>query len=191
MAEETKAPEEQASEKRPVPRMFIVVPLVVLLAALLYGFGLRQGRGQLDAVRTQYEEQLATAASAHAAAAQQIAVLRNAKNLREAEGTILWSAVDLDQRNFGTATDRVRKASAVLERVQTPAGGVDVAAITALRGDLDRLDFNVAVNLGSQRTAVLKLAEGLHALTPEVRPAPIAGGAPPADAPAAVPSKAK
>jgi len=163
--------------------MFVVVPLVVVVAAALYAFGLQRGRAQLETQRADFEGRLASVEQARSAAEQRLAVMRNILSLREAETTLLRAGVELDRRNFGLANDRLRAASEALGRIVDPAGGVSLQQLAALRDDIDRLDINVAVNLEQQRGEVLALADRLGALVPAARDASVT--AEPAPSPAA------
>lgn len=153
----------------------------VAAAALLFFLGWMMGRSPV----------------AELEAAREASRTRNA--VLTAEAAVYRAAVALEQRNFGTANDYLRRADAALGTL--PAEGDDAglsssaaAALADVRTELAGTNLNVAVDVEAQRSAVLQLAsrldeiarmtEPLVAPVPasgaERTPPPVAGGAGPA-----------
>ena len=126
----------------------IQVAIGLAAAALLFFLGWMMGRGPAADLERERDE-----ARTHAA-------------LLSAQVDVYRSAVALEARNFGTANQHLRSADAALDVV--PAEG-DVAgigpeaesALAEIRSTLATTDLNVAVDVETQRAAVLQLAERL------------------------------
>lgn len=127
----------------------IRIAIGLAAAALLFFLGWMMGRAPAAELEQERDEARARAA------------------LLTAQGAVYRSAVALEARNFGTANQHLRSADAALDEI--PAEG-DVAAIgpeaeaevREIRAALGATDLNVAVDVETQRGAVLQLAERLN-----------------------------
>lgn len=146
----------------------------VAAAALLFFLGWMMGRSPV----------------AELEAARDASRTRNA--VLTAEAAVYRAAVALEQRNFGTANDYLRRADAALATLPADADDAGLssgaaAALAEVRSELAGTDLNVAVDVEAQRSSVLQLAaqldeiaratEPLIAPTAAEPPPPAAGGA--------------
>lgn len=143
--------------------ILIGVVSALILAAILYGVGLRQGRAQLDAQKASYDSQVQTLQSQVATARAELASARNATRLIEARTGFYRTALDLERRNFGIANTRLRESAATLALVKD--AGLDAARLSALQKQVAATSINVATDLEAQRRQVLEFAAELEALT--------------------------
>jgi hypothetical protein len=79
------------------------------------------------------------------------------------------TAIDLDQRNFGTANRRLQEAAGALGNMKQDSSTIDMEKITQLHSAIAAMNINVAVNLEDQRKHVLDLASQLDNLQPGSR----------------------
>ena len=148
------------------------VAIGIAAAAVLFLLGWMMGRGPAAGLERERDE-----------ARARVAIL-------SAEAAAYRSAVALEARNFGTANDYLRRAGAALATL--PAGdevpGLSEAAVASLgevRTALDATDLNVAVDVESQRAAVLRLAARLDEIAAASAPVPTTPPPAPGDAPEA------
>jgi len=134
---------------------------VLIIATVLFLVGRTLGRKPVGAL----EERATAAEVARDSAAT------NAR-LLEALALTYRSALDLDERNFGTANANLQAAVAALEAAG--GAGVDTAALARVKARARGMNVAVATNLEAQRRDVLALADALNALLPAPlsRPAP-------------------
>jgi len=71
------------------------------------------------------------------------------------------SMLDMDDRNFGTANQRLDDVVATLARVDPEAIGPAAGSLEALRMELAELDLRVADDLGEQRSTLAGLVQRL------------------------------
>lgn len=143
--------------------ILIGVVAALVLAAILYGVGLWQGRAPLAAQKTSYDSQVQTLQTQIATTKTELAAARNAARLMEARAGLYRTALDLEQRNFGTANTRLRESAATLAMVSD--AGLDATRLDALQKQVAATNINVATNLEAQRRQVLEFAAQLEALT--------------------------
>ena len=141
-------------------KLYLIGAAVVLvLGAILYFVGLQSGKAQLATQKAKFgvernglQSQVKTAETARDAA-------RDRSAMMETRAALYRTAIDLDERNFGTANDHLKEAATALGRVKTP----DTSALVQ---EIGATDLNVAVDLSGQRTKVLGFAEQLNAMMP-------------------------
>ena len=85
----------------------------------------------------------------------------------QARAALYHCAVDLDQRNFGTANTRLQEASTALSKIEDTSGSLDTQKISSLQKNISQANINVAVNLEKQRRQVLNYVTQLNTLIPE------------------------
>lgn len=131
--------------------------LVVALGGAYVG-----GRLQSQARIDELNQNLVTAQS-------QLSELRGKESLQlqqlgelEARRQIHLGILAFDKNNFGIAQDHLRQAASLLE---SPASQPD-DALRALAGALRALELSPAVDLASQRAALVQLASKFDALRP-------------------------
>lgn len=143
--------------------ILIGVVSTLILAAILYGVGLQQGRAQLDAQKASYESQVQALQSQVATARAELAAARNATRLIEARTGFYRTALDLERRNFGIANTHFRESAAILAQVKDAR--LDSARLSALQKQVTATSINLATDLESQRRQILAFAAELEALT--------------------------
>lgn len=125
-----------------------MVGLVLLLAGFLTGRApVGDLRGQVALQETRVAEMTARAQA------------------NEALALLYRTVLDLDERNFGTANERLDAAAGVLGRIDPVALGVDPARLDPLRQSVAATDLRVAEDLDQQRTQVLGFARELNQMT--------------------------
>ena len=144
--------------------ILIALGIFVLVAAALYYFGLTQGRNELAAQKTQYEQQLQQGTQALEKSDATLADVRNRNHLMDARVAIYRTAIDLDERNFGVASDRLHEAAEALGKMGKGSSGIDMARVSTLKQTIESSDFTVAADLESQRARVLEFASELDAI---------------------------
>lgn len=144
--------------------LLIALGVVALIAAGLYFVGLNQGRKELAAQKTDYEQQVDERNQALSKSEAELAGVRNRNHLMHARVAIYRTAVDLDQRNFGIASGRLDEAADALGEIGNQSSGIDVARVTALKESIETSDFTVGADLESQRTRVLDFAAQLDSI---------------------------
>lgn len=104
-------------------------------------------------------------ASAQTADAQRTLAATDARlALLRARVAVLLAANDLDQRNFGTAAERLKAAAEAMGLVDAAALGLDPAAVGAVRDQIAGTTIAVDRDPGSQRLALLELAARIDGL---------------------------
>ena len=142
----------------------IALGIAIVIGAGLYFGGLKQGRGELAAQKTQYEQQVHAGKTALAKSQAELAGVRNHSHMMQARIGLYRTANDLDQRNFGIANQRLREVTDALDQIKTADGGIDTAKVAALRKLIASSNINVATNLQQQRTQILDFAARLDAI---------------------------
>lgn len=147
--------------------------LVGLTVGLLlaYGIGLWQRHAALserDAVHqtalAAKDAELAAAEARHEECEQSLAAADARIVLLRARTEVYRALIDLDQRNFGLANERLKAATAALQALDPAALGLDPASVTILREQLEATPVVVASDLEVQRLALLELSARLGAL---------------------------
>ena len=171
---------ESSGARPPILRHPLAMLLIGLTAgmATAYGVGLWQRSRALaeqaglhaavvaakDAELSKAAEALATEKLATQAEASRAALLRARLGLYQALN-------DLDQRNFGLATDRLREVAARFDAVDAAVLGLDPAVLSSLREDIAGTQVLVATDFEQQRLRLLELAARIEPLV-EARPSP-------------------
>lgn len=145
--------------------ILIALGVFVLIAAALYFVGMTQGRSELAAQKTNYEQQLTQGSEAMAKSTAELADARNHSYLMQAQVALYRTAIDLDQRNFGIASTRLHDASEALGAIGEGSSDIDLTKTSALKDSIDSSDFTVAADLETQRARVLAFAAELDAIT--------------------------
>lgn len=146
--------------------LMIVIVTAIVVAAALYFFGLHQGRGELATQKAQYEQRIGSVEQAAQRDKAALAAADNRIQFLLARGGVYRTAVDLDERNFGTANTHLQQAAAHLGKVAGNDGGLDAQKIAALRSELSNTNINVATDLEAQRGKVLRFGQRLDAMSP-------------------------
>lgn len=158
-------------------RVLAVIVILIALGIALYWVGLRQGRSQLEAERKNFSTQLEQTNS------KLVSSEYNAR-LNQARFLLSRAALDLDQRNFGLAGNRLKEASSVLGNINPSAAGIDPVKFDSLRKEIAATDISVALNIEEQRGRILALSEQLEVLLPRPPPPAVSPAAKPTQAPA-------
>jgi len=124
------------SKAKPV---LIGIGAALLIGALLFCWGFTQGRSPLGEQKTRFDAQIQDVRSqlnrSQTDLAQSRRETEEAKNLSrvmQARGELYRSAVDLEQRNFGTANTHLRQSAALLGEVGSSAN-IDATRVNAVR----------------------------------------------------------
>ncbi len=160
-----------AASPSKVKMILIGIAVALVLAAILYGVGLSQGRAQLAAQKTGYDGQIQTLQAQVDSDKKELAAAQNSTRLVQARASLYRTALDLEKRNFGTANTHLQESAAMLGQVQ--GGDMDMARLGALKENLAKTDINVATDLEGQRKQMLDFARQVEGLTPQ----PVAGAA--------------
>ncbi len=107
----------------------------------------------------------ATAAAQLQAARTQVASLQSLRQLLSADTWAYRAAVALDNRNFGVANDDVAQVVVSLNAVDAAAAGINTRSLVALKTEAAGVRISVATNLEAQRTQLVRLADGITALS--------------------------
>lgn len=142
----------------------IALGLAIVIGAGLYFGGLNQGRGDLAAQKTQYEQQIKAGKTALDQRQAELAGVRNHNHMMQARIDLYRTAIDLDERNFGIANQRLREVTDALDQIKTADGGIDTAKVAALAKSIASSNINVATNLQQQRARILDFAARLDAI---------------------------
>ena len=142
-------------------RILIGVGVALAAALLLYFLGLSYGRSRVAEV----EQQLQQAQEQLDQMRSRATRAENRSRMLQGLALLYQTALDLDERNFGTANQRLNEAAARLGEVQQ----ADTASsnLPQLRRDIASTNLEVAVDLEGQREQVLDFAKRLRALLPE------------------------
>ena len=144
--------------------MLITVGVFIVIAAALYYVGMTQGRTELAAQKTHYEQQIAQADQTLDATRDELADVQNRNHLMQARVALYRTTIDLDQRNFGIASTRLHDAADALGQIQKNTGGIDLGKVSTLKGAIEASDITVAADLEAQRANVLGFAAQLDAI---------------------------
>ncbi len=154
-----------------IKMILIGIAVALVLAAILYGVGLSQGRALLAAQITESGGQIQRLQAQVDSGKQELAAAQNRTRLIQARAGLYRTALDLERRNFGTANTHLQESAATLGEVQ--GGDLDMARLGALKENLAKTDINVATDLEGQRKQILDFARQVEALAPQ----PMAGAA--------------
>ncbi len=149
--------------------ILVSLGVFIVIAAALYYVGTTQGRKELATQKTQYEQQLQQGTQALEKSDAALAEVRNRNHLMHARVAIYRTAIDLDQRNFGVASDRLHEAAEALGAIGKGSSGIDMARVSALKQTIETSDFTVAADLETQRARVLEFAAELDAIAADSR----------------------
>jgi len=133
--------------------VLIGIVIAVLIAIGLFATGFVKGRAQVSALQSQLTQKDA-----------QLLISQNRGYLMQARAALYHTAIDLDQRNFGTANSRLQEAAGALGNVKQDSSAIDMEKITQLHNAIAAMNINVAVNLENQRAQVLNFASQLDSL---------------------------
>lgn len=150
--------------------IFIGAGVGLIIAVLAYLVGGQVGR---SAAR----DGLAAAESQTQAARLEAAKAREVNELLRARGFLADAALSLERRNYGSASESLRRSNQMIQRVDAGAVDVDPARLGQIDEAIAALDLTVQADVGEQRNRVLDLATELGDLIPEPE-APAAEPAP-------------
>lgn len=151
-------------------RMLTGIVVVLLLIAAAYFVGLSKGKGQAAALKSASDTSVRAAQGETQKNQSELAAVQTRSRLILARSLLYRAAVSLDQRNFGTANDDVKKAAATLAPLQPADVGANAAALEAVRQALAAVNITVADDLETQRRALLDLTAQMDKLIPEETP---------------------
>ena len=142
-------------------RVLIGVGVALAAALLLYFLGLSYGRNRVEEVEQQLQQEREQLEQVR----RQVTRLENRNRMLQGLALLYQTALDLDERNFGTANQRLNEAAARLGEVQL----ADTASgnLPQLQRDIASTNLEVAVDLEGQREQVLDFAGRLRAMLPE------------------------
>ncbi len=159
----------RSTHQVPTTVILIALGLAIVVGAGLYFFGLKQGRDELAAQKTHYEQQVQAGKTALGKSQAELAGVRNRNHLMQARVALYRTAIDLDQRNFGIANQRLHAVTDALDQIKSGDGGIDTAQVAALRKSIAASNVNVATNLQQQRAQILLFARRLDAIADAAR----------------------
>ncbi len=146
-----------------IKRILIGLGATIVTGAVIYGIGWWQGRSHVSVE----DEEIKSVQQELKQTQNQLEAVKNYSYLMQARAALYHSAVDLDQRNFGTANTRLQEASTALGKVKDTSADLDAQKISSLQKNISQTNINVAVNLEKQRQQILKYVTQLNALIPE------------------------
>ncbi len=149
--------------------LLITLGIAIVIGVALYFVGLKQGQSELAAQKTHYEQQVQAGKTALDKSQAELAGVRNHNHLMQARVALYRTAIDLDQRNFGIANQRLHAVAEALDQIKTADGGIDPEKIAALRKSIAASNVNVATNLQQQRAQILDFAARLDAIAASAR----------------------
>lgn len=161
---------EASNENRGLTRtkkMAIFVAIGVIAALALYFLGRSSGSSRVADVEQQRNATLAELSEVE----QRAARAENRSHMFQSLARLYRTALDLEERNFGTANRRLQEAASALQSVQSAE---EQQQIEQLRREIAGTDLNVAVDLEDQRERILGFANDLSDLIPEEQTAPAA-----------------
>jgi uncharacterized protein HemX len=138
--------------------IFIGIAIAIVIAIGLFATGYMKGRAQVSPLQSQLAQRDA-----------QLLISQNRGYLMQARAALYHTAIDLDERNFGTANSRLQEAAGALGNMKQDSSTIDMEKITQLHSAIAAMNINVAVNLEDQRKHVLDLASQLDNLQPGSR----------------------
>jgi len=149
------------SKAKPV---LLGIGAVLLIGALLFGWGFLQGRAGMTEQQSQFayetqaiSRQLNQSQSDLTQSRRETEEAKNLSRVMQARGELYRSAVDLEQRNFGTANTHLRQSAVLLGEVGTGAN-IDTTRVNAVRDALAKTNIAVASDLGAQRALSKQMA---------------------------------
>lgn len=156
--------------RNPLATGFAGLALGLLLA---YGIGLWQRHAALAERDTAHQTALAAQAAEKATLEARLAEIETAHTTAESRIALLRTRlgvqrtlIDLDQRNFGTANERLEAAAATLQAADPALLGIDPPVLAEVREQMMATHLVVASDLEAQRLGLLELAARLEALDP-------------------------
>lgn len=165
---------ESTSVARPLSRNPAVTGIAGLCAGLViaYGIGLWQRSSALSAQAETHAAVVAAKDAGLAAAAERLREAQRATVAAESRAGLvrvrlaIFQAVnDLDQRNFGVASDRLRDAAKLFDQVDAAAIGLDPALLSTLKAEIAGTQVLVATDFEQQRLQLLELAARIDTQT--------------------------
>ena len=165
---------ETTSAAAPLSRNPVVTGIVAFCAGLViaYGIGLWQRSSALSAQAEANAAALAAKDAEIAASAERLAEAERLALAAESRGSLtkvrlaIFQALnDLDQRNFGVASDRLRDAVGHFDAVDAASLGLDRALLSALKAEIAGTQVLVATDFEQQRLRLLELAARIDAQT--------------------------
>ncbi len=160
-----------ASNSSPQPAsnsksILIGIAVVVVMIFAAFGVGLWQGRLQLVVQNSRHEQEISKLNNKISLTEVELNAAENRGYLFQARAALYRSAIDLDNRNFGTANAHLKEAAESLSKIKSKNATMKVAGIGNLRDAIAKTNINVAVDLEQQRAQVLSFAKQLTELNP-------------------------
>lgn len=165
---------ESTSAAVPLSRHPVVTGIVGFCAGLViaYGIGLWQRSSALSAqadanaaVIAAKDAEIAAAAERNVDVQRSATAAESRHALSKARLAIFQALNDLDQRNFGVASDRLRDAAAQFDAVDAASLDLDPALLSTLKAEIASTQVLVATDFEQQRLQLLELAARIDAQT--------------------------
>ncbi len=147
-------------------KILISIVILAISGVALYGAGWFQASSQFSSDDRKTQQELEQAKEKLNQVKEQLITERNRTYLMEARGDLYDTAVNLDERNFGTANTRLQEAAAALGKIDDVNGSVNIKKVKELQNAIAKKNLNVAVNLEKQRNTVLSYINVLNKLIP-------------------------
>jgi len=157
-------PQAAKEKKQSTVKGMLIGGAIGLLIAIIAWFagGWSQGAA--------YRDQVAAATQEAAAARTESARLQEVVEAQRARIALYEATTNLERRNYGSASEDLRRVDRLLQGVDPAVAGVDAPALAALRKDVTDIDLTVQSDVGAQRSRILDIAERLGALLPAPAP---------------------
>ncbi|MGY6517819.1 MAG: hypothetical protein ACXIUZ_03805 [Lysobacteraceae bacterium] len=146
-------------------RSFPILPVVIVVAAIvLFAVGWWRGGAAPKAQVQQLTAELESSRESAADAGRERDQARALVTLREAQVAVLQANMELDRRNFGTASDHVQRAARLVGEVDAAQLSIDASRLARLQADLEGTDLSLATDLSQQRDQLMRLTGEINAI---------------------------
>jgi hypothetical protein len=146
-------------------RSFPILPVVIVVAAIvLFAVGWWRGGAAPKAQVQQLTTQLESSQESAAEAGRERDQARALVTLREAQVAVLQANMELDRRNFGTASDHVERAARLVGEIDAGQLSIDAPRLARLQADLEGTNLSLATDLSEQREHLMRLTGEINAI---------------------------
>ncbi len=147
--------------------VLVLLILAVISAFAAYEIGKFQGVSQLRALQTRDAQALQAAQAQTAQVQTQLAGAQALNQLLQARSSVYQASAALDEHNFGTAGDDLKKASQILQSINASAAGLDPAKVADVQTKLNGITITVDPDLQVQHDAIAAAATEMDSLMPQ------------------------
>jgi hypothetical protein len=147
--------ETKTSAKDRFVRLSILIIGSLIVLAIAYGSGMRSKSKRIHDI----DEQRKVAERDYRTAQRDLRLRLAVSQQLEARRQVSLGLLELDKRNFGTAQERLQKASTLLKTAQTTEATIPNLLDIATK--LAELNLVATPDTGAQRTALLEMAEAI------------------------------